>query len=108
MCSFLSLPFFEICDEMPFSEKLQLCYLHCLERFYSILRVPICPLPGVILKMARLVRDGAHCFDGDSVKLAARKPPIRTYLIQGQDFVQIIAKVSFMMSFSFTRVEIHV
>lgn len=49
---------------------------------------------GVILKMARLVREGAHSIQGDSVRQAARNPPIRTYVISGKDFVQIVAKVS--------------
>lgn len=49
---------------------------------------------GVVLKMARLVREGPHSIQGDSVKQAARNPPIRTYVISGKDFVQIVAKVS--------------
>lgn len=51
-------------------------------------------LLGVILKMARLIKEGAHCIRGDSVRQAARKPPIKTYVISGKDFVQIVAKVS--------------
>lgn len=47
---------------------------------------------GVILKMARLVREGPHSVQGDSVRQAARNPPIRTYVISGKDFVQIVAK----------------
>ncbi|KAG0573034.1 hypothetical protein KC19_VG143000 [Ceratodon purpureus] len=47
---------------------------------------------GVMLKMARLTRDSAGSVHGDSVREAARKPPIKTYVIQGKDFVQIIAR----------------
>lgn len=50
--------------------------------------------PGVILKMARLIREDTEGSKGELVKEAARKPPIRTIVIQGKDFVQIIAKVS--------------
>jgi len=51
-------------------------------------------LAGVILKMAKLTKEDAEGVQGESAKEAARKPPIRTYVIQGKDYVQIIATVS--------------
>ncbi|XP_024384480.1 uncharacterized protein [Physcomitrium patens] len=47
---------------------------------------------GVIVKMARLVKEGALSTEGELVREAARKPPIKKLQIQGKDFVQIIAK----------------
>lgn len=44
--------------------------------------------------MARLVKEGALSTEGELVREAARKPPIKKLQIQGKDFVQIIAKVS--------------
>ncbi|XP_073388244.1 uncharacterized protein [Physcomitrium patens] len=47
---------------------------------------------GVILKMARHVKEGTHPTQGESGREAARKPPIKKLQIQGKDIVQIIAK----------------
>ncbi|CAK9229777.1 unnamed protein product [Sphagnum jensenii] len=48
---------------------------------------------GVVLKMARLIRDGAvKGGKSEAVKDAQRKPPSKSVLIHGKDFVQIIAK----------------
>jgi hypothetical protein len=82
------------------SNAILLCiHLHCFLPIFSIIKLPVYLFLGVILKMARLISEGAPCFEGDSVQQAARKPPIRTYVIQGKDFVQIIARVRCMMFF---------
>ncbi|KAJ7519011.1 hypothetical protein O6H91_20G019100 [Diphasiastrum complanatum] len=48
---------------------------------------------GVVLKMARLIKDGsAKVGKSDSVKEAARRAPVKTLIIYEKDFVQIIAK----------------
>ncbi|CAM6047850.1 unnamed protein product [Sphagnum compactum] len=48
---------------------------------------------GVVLKMARLIRDGAvKGGKSEAVKDAQRKPPSKSVVISGKDFVQIIAK----------------
>lgn len=45
--------------------------------------------------MARLIRDGAvKGGKSEAVKDAQRKPPSKSVLIHGKDFVQIIAKVT--------------
>eukprot|EP00897_Mesotaenium_endlicherianum_P001657 jgi/Mesen1/1519/ME000132S00454 len=46
---------------------------------------------GVTLKMARLVRDGGGA-KSVAVKEAARKPPAKSLVVSGKDFVQILAK----------------
>lgn len=54
-------------------------------------------LAGVVLKMARLVRevgkDGKTTAKSDAVREASRKPPMKTVYIHHGDFVQIVAKV---------------
>jgi len=53
-----------------------------------------CAFTGVILRMARLIKDrsikGEKC---DAVKDAANKAPIKTLIILANDLVQVIAKV---------------
>jgi hypothetical protein len=45
--------------------------------------------------MARLIRDGAvKGGKSEAVKDAQRKPPLKSVVILGKDFVQIIAKVT--------------
>lgn len=52
-------------------------------------------ITGVILKMARLIRDGSvKGGKSEAVKEAARKPPQKQIIIHAKDFVQMIAKVS--------------
>ncbi len=52
-------------------------------------------LAGVGKKMARLIKDGiVKVGKNEAVKEALRKPPLKSYIILGKDFVQIIAKVS--------------
>ncbi len=52
-------------------------------------------MAGVVLKMARLIRDGAvKGGKSEAVKDAQRKPPLKSVVILGKDFVQIIAKVT--------------
>jgi hypothetical protein len=52
-------------------------------------------LAGVVLKMARLIKDGTvKGGKSEAVKDALRKPPLKSYIILGKDFVQIVAKVS--------------
>ncbi|CAK9198824.1 unnamed protein product [Sphagnum troendelagicum] len=48
---------------------------------------------GVVLKMARLIKDGTvKGGKSEAVKDALRKPPLKSYIIVGKDFVQIVAK----------------
>ncbi|KAH8945362.1 hypothetical protein BDL97_12G037600 [Sphagnum fallax] len=48
---------------------------------------------GVVLKMARLIKDGTvKGGKSEAVKDALRKPPLKSYIILGKDFVQIVAK----------------
>jgi hypothetical protein len=55
--------------------------------------------------MARLIRDGAvKGGKSEAVKDAQRKPPSKSVLIHGKDFVQIIAKVTFGLIASGTQV----
>jgi hypothetical protein len=53
-----------------------------------------CAFIGVVLRMARLIKDGSikggKC---DDVKDAANKAPIKTLIILANDLVQVIAKV---------------
>ncbi len=52
-------------------------------------------LAGVVLKMARLIKDGTvKGGKSEAVKDALGKPPLKSYIILGKDFVQIVAKVS--------------
>jgi hypothetical protein len=60
---------------------------------------------GVVLKMARLIRDGAvKGGKSEAVKDAQRKPPSKSFVILGKDFVQIIAKVTCGLIASGTQV----
>jgi len=51
-------------------------------------------MAGVILKMARLINENAEGIQVESAKEAARKPPIRNYVIKEDGRLQIIATVS--------------
>ena len=43
-------------------------------------------LPGIVLKMASLVKDGTF-----------RKPPYKTFIIPADELVQVVAKVCFLL-----------
>jgi hypothetical protein len=63
---------------------------------------------GVILKMARLIKDGTvKGGKSEAVKDALRKPPLKSYIIHGKDFVQIVAKVSSGLMASGIQVFLH-
>ncbi|CAI7797072.1 unnamed protein product [Closterium sp. NIES-54] len=51
-------------------------------------------LPGVVLRMARLVRQGTgpQSTETPAVREAARKPPVKTLVVPAVDLVQLIAK----------------
>ncbi|CAI5993618.1 unnamed protein product, partial [Closterium sp. NIES-65] len=53
-------------------------------------------LPGVVLRMARLVRQGTgpQSTETPAVREAARKPPVKTLVVPAVDLVQLIAKAS--------------
>ena len=53
-------------------------------------------LPGIVLKMASLVKDGTlrgHKSRSEFV----RKPPYKTFIITGDELVQVVAKVCFLL-----------
>jgi hypothetical protein len=65
-------------------------------------------LAGVVLKMARLIKDGTvKGGKSEAVKDALRKPPLKSYIILGKDFVQIVAKVSSGLMASGIQVFLH-
>jgi hypothetical protein len=65
-------------------------------------------LAGVVLKMARLIKDGTvKGGKSEVVKDALRKSPLKSYIIHGKDFVQIVAKVSSGLMASGIQVFLH-
>jgi hypothetical protein len=65
-------------------------------------------LAGVVLKMARLIKDGTvKGGKSEAVEDALRKPPLKSYIIVGKDFVQIVAKVSSGLMASGIQVFLH-
>lgn len=61
-------------------------FFMCLSTFYWL------SLSGIILKMARMIKDGS-LRGQKSVVESVSKPPSKTFIIPAKDLVQVIAKV---------------